>query len=42
MLAGPRDNPYVGRASKISPHILCGAGQPDPHFAGQMWGGPMG
>jgi len=39
--AGPRANPYAGRVRKISPQILCRAGQPNPLFAGQVRGGPM-
>jgi len=38
--ASPRANPYAGRARKINPQILCRAGQPGPHFAGQVRGGP--
>jgi len=38
--AGPRANPYTGRVRKISPQILCGAGQPNPLFAGQVRDGP--
>ena len=28
MQGGPRANPYAGLVRKISPQILCGAGQP--------------
>jgi len=29
-------NPYTRWIDKINPHILCGAGHPDLHLAGQI------
>jgi len=36
-----RVDPYAGRDKESNPHSLCEAGQPDPHFTGQVRGEPM-